>query len=161
MKRADLLFLNQNTPKDPDCETFSVSPAGLWKAAPRGPQPFKRPHPLMTVLQAQLDWNAADTRRRRVQYCCWGRPKTNGCAFFFVCLFFAIKRINCKHLRRWNERLPISSHHFILDSQGHFSHEHRCLFNKSCGIWLAACFYLPPLSILWLFFKHNTRKKMF
>lgn len=155
MMRFDPLFLNQNTPKEPDCESLPASPAGLWKVAPRRLQPFKQPHPLMTVLQAQLDWNAADTRRRRVQYRCWGRPFV----CFFVVFFPAIKRINCKRLCRRNEQLPISSHHFILDSQAHFSHEHRYLFNKNCSVELAECFYQPPLSVLWLFLKHNTGKK--
>lgn len=109
----------------------------------------------MTVLQAQLDGNAADTRRRRVQYRCRGWPKTNGCAFFFL-FVFAIMGINCKHLCRRNARL----HHFTLDSQAHFSHKHCYLFSKNCGVRLAECFYRPLLPVLWLFLKHDEKKNV-
>lgn len=76
--------------------------------------------------------------------------------FLFV---FAIKRINCKHLCRRNERLPVSSRHFTLDSQAHFSHKHCFLFSKHCGGRLAECFYRLPLPVLLLFLKHDFKKK--
>lgn len=105
MNRADPLFKSETlkgVPFPRSVATHSSSQVDFESVLPGGSSPLKQPHPLMTVLPAQLEWNVADTGTGFNIAAKGAQNKWPH--FFFLSFFYAIKRINCKHLCRQSER---------------------------------------------------------
>lgn len=102
MSRADPLFKSETLKGVPfpySVAMCSPSQVDFKSVLPGGSSPLKQPHPLMTVLPAQLEWNVADTGTRFNTAATGAQNKWP----HFFCFFCAIKHINCKHLCRRSE----------------------------------------------------------